>query len=115
MALRHPVTPDGRYFIVKGRRWRLADPNVAESEKSALEFELKRIWRVVRTAKRNVDTEAGTAAHRDVDDAKYALGERGPVCLTSGDADLDRHLVKNTSYTDRCATLEAVGRSCGAS
>jgi hypothetical protein len=115
MALRHPVTPDDRYFIVKGQRWRLANPDVAESEKSALESELMRTWRAVRTARRNGDAEAETAGHRDVDDAKHALGERGPVCLTSSDADLDRHLVKNTSYADRCATLEAHGRSRGAS
>jgi hypothetical protein len=24
--VKHPVTPDGRYFVVRGRLWRLADP-----------------------------------------------------------------------------------------
>jgi hypothetical protein len=26
-GLQHPVTPDGRYFVVRGRLWRMADPD----------------------------------------------------------------------------------------
>lgn len=28
----HPVTPDGRYFVVRGRLWRMADPSLAEDD-----------------------------------------------------------------------------------
>lgn len=77
MALRHPVTPDGRYFVVKGRPWRLADPSLPEAEKSRLVVELMRARRAVRTAGQAREEGAEAAAHRDVDAAKQALGERG--------------------------------------
>ena len=25
-GLKHPVTPDGRYFVVRGKLWQLANP-----------------------------------------------------------------------------------------
>ena len=27
-GLKHPVTPDGRYFVVRGKLWRMANPNL---------------------------------------------------------------------------------------
>jgi len=109
MALQHPVTPDGRYFVVKGRLWRLANPELPEGEKSALVSELMRARREVKAAKQEGDVEAEAAAHRDADAAKHALGERGPVWWTDGDPDLNRHLVKNTPYADWFAALKAHG------
>jgi hypothetical protein len=35
-GLKHPVTPDGRYFVVRGRLWRLADPAIDPARKAAL-------------------------------------------------------------------------------
>lgn len=39
-AMRHagkyPVTPDGRYFVVRGRSRRMANPDVAAHERDAL-------------------------------------------------------------------------------
>jgi hypothetical protein len=35
-----------------------------------------------------------------VDDAKRALGERGPVWWDDGSTDLNRHMAKNTNYAD---------------
>jgi hypothetical protein len=107
MTLRHPVTPDGRYFVVKGRLWRLADPSLPEAEKSALVSELMRARRAVKTAKEKGDAVAEATAHRDVDAAKQALGERGPVWWNGGDPDLNRHMVKNTSYASWFAGLKA--------
>jgi hypothetical protein len=26
--VKHPVTPDGRYFVVRGRLWRMANPDL---------------------------------------------------------------------------------------
>lgn len=37
-------------------------------------------------------------ARRAVDEAKRALGERGPVWWSDGVPDLNRHLVKNSPY-----------------
>jgi hypothetical protein len=106
MALRHPVTPDGRYFVVKGRLWRLADPRLATDAKTDLVSALMRARRAVKTAMQNGDAAAEDAAHHDVDVAKQALGERGPVWWTDGDPDLNRHLVKNTPYAAWFAVLK---------
>jgi hypothetical protein len=29
----HPVTPDARYFVVRGKLWRMANPNLASAKK----------------------------------------------------------------------------------
>lgn len=87
MTLQHPVTPDGRYFIVKGRLWCLADPSLPEEQKAGLVAELMWARRAVRTAKQTDDEIAEATAHRDVDEAMRALGERGPVWWTGGDPD----------------------------
>jgi hypothetical protein len=109
VALQHPVTPDGRYFVVKGRLWRLSDPSLPEAEKAALVSQLMTARRAVKEAKRDGDARAETAAHHDVDAAKHALGERGDVWWTDGAADLNRHMVKNTPYAEWFATLKRRG------
>lgn len=100
MPLQHPVTPDGRYFVVKDRLWRLSDPSLSEDERAGLVSELMHARRAVREAKRVGDPAAETLAHSAVDVAKRALGERGPVWWTDGAADLNRHMVKNTLYAE---------------
>jgi hypothetical protein len=100
MPLQHPVTPDGRYFVVKDRLWRLSDPSLSEDERAGLVSELMHARRAVREAKRVGDPAAEALAHSAVDVAKRALGERGPVWWTDGAADLNRHMVKNTLYAE---------------
>ena len=111
MALQQLVTPDGRCFVVKGRIWRLANPSLSQNEKPVLMSELMRARRAVKTAERNGDVEAETAALRYVEAVKHALGERGAVRWTNGDAGLDRH----PPHADRIATSEAHVRSRGVS
>lgn len=106
MSLQHPVTPDGRYFVVKGRLWRLADPSLSEADKAALVSQLMAARRAVKEARRDGDASAEAAAHRDVDAAKHALGERGAVWWTDGADDLNRHMVKNTPYAEWFAALK---------
>jgi hypothetical protein len=36
MPIKYPVTPDGRYFVVRGRLWRMANPKLDEDEKIPL-------------------------------------------------------------------------------
>ena len=43
------------------------------------------------------------AARADVDPAKVALGERGPVWWEDGAPDLNRHFAKNTPYAEWAA------------
>jgi hypothetical protein len=32
----HPITPDGRYFVVRGRLWRMANPSLGAAEREGL-------------------------------------------------------------------------------
>lgn len=98
--MKYPVAPDGRYFAVRGRLWRMANPGLEEAERSKLTKRLMAARRAVREAKASEDQEAEAAAHRSVDDAKRALGERGPVWWTDGSPDLNRHMAKNTPYAE---------------
>jgi hypothetical protein len=69
----HPHTPDGRYFVVRGRLWRLADPSLDPALKSRLVLELMVARRALR---KPVDgPNAMLNARLRVDVAKRALGE----------------------------------------
>jgi len=99
-AKAYPVTPDGRYFVVNQRLWRCTDPALGAE---ALKFWVDRLMRARRevgVAKRAADREMEKAARAQVDEAKRALGERGPVWWTDGAPDLNRRLVKNTPYSE---------------
>lgn len=100
----HPVTPDGRYFVVRGRLWRRADPGLSAEERERLVGELMAARRAVRTAKK--EGEGLAAARGRVDAAKRGLGERGPVWWTDGAPDLNRHMVANTLYAGWFAGLD---------
>ena len=70
-------TPDGRYIVVDGRRWRASDPGLPEERRQALVDELMDARRAVGAAKRDGDAAAERAARNRVHAAKVALGERG--------------------------------------
>ena len=95
-----PVTPDGRYFVVRGRLWRCSDPALDPDERARLVAELMRARRAVRDALRSSDQQALAGARGAVDRAKRALGERGPVWWQDGAPDFNRHLAKNTPYAE---------------
>lgn len=96
----YPVTPDGRYFVVRGRLWRTTDPSLDEKTHQSLTVELMRARRAVSAALRAGDRQQLAAARVSVDKAKTALGERGPVWWNDGSPDFNRHLVKNTPYAE---------------
>lgn len=94
----HPVTPDGRYFVVRGRLWRRSDPSLPEERRALLVADLMQARRAVGVALRQAD-EAGLAeARAAVDRAKVALGERGPAWWHDGAPDLNRRMVASTAY-----------------
>ncbi len=47
--MRYPVTPDGRYFVVRGRLWRMSNPALGEVERSRLVRKLMRARADLRT------------------------------------------------------------------
>ena len=93
-----PTTPDGRYFVVRGRLWRATNPALTDEIRSALVQQLMNARRAVKTALGIPDATRLAQARAEVDAAKIALGERGPVWWTDGTKDFNRHLVKNTPY-----------------
>ncbi|MET1005471.1 MAG: hypothetical protein ABWX96_07975 [Propionibacteriaceae bacterium] len=70
-------TPDGRYVVINGRRWRATDPEIPESVAAVLRRELMSARRAVGAALKAADPGAERAARDRVQRAKTALGERG--------------------------------------
>ena len=96
-----PRTPDGRYIVVNGILWRATRPDLSPDREKELVGELMDARRAVKDAK---DEEAIAAARAQVDAAKHALGERGPVWWSDGAPDLNRRAIANTPYADWWAT-----------
>lgn len=107
MAKDYPRTPDGRYFVVRGRLWRTSNPALSETERERHVAELMTARRAVRTALADDDAAALKAARAGVQAAKLALGERGPIWWNDGAPDRNRHMAKNTPYAAWHAGLDA--------
>jgi hypothetical protein len=108
-AHQHPSTPDGRYFVVAGRLWRMSNPDLAPDERQKLVEQLMNARRQVGAALKAGEADAERSARTKVDAAKRALGERGPVWWTDGAPDFNRRLVANTPYADWYAALLSGG------
>ena len=70
-------TPDGRYVVIDGRRWRATDPELPEDVAGQLRRQLMSARRAVGAALRAQDPAAERVARERVQRAKTALGERG--------------------------------------
>ncbi|MGH8464195.1 MAG: hypothetical protein ACRER5_08605, partial [Pseudomonas sp.] len=77
-------TPDHRYIVVQGRLWRSSNPYLGEEVRQRLVDDLMNARRAVGVAKKQGDLAAMANARQRVDQAKQALGERGPVWWTDG-------------------------------
>ena len=73
----YPRTPDGRYFVVRGRLWRTSNPTLDPAERERLVRDLMVARRAMRASKG--DPVALATARGRVDAAKRVLGERSPV------------------------------------
>ena len=94
----HPATPDGRYFVVRGRLWRLSNPALDEATRERLVRRLMRARRDIATARRTGDADLERRARRRVHSAKVALGERGPVWWDDSAPDYNRRMAEDTPY-----------------
>jgi uncharacterized protein len=70
-------SPDGRYVLIGGRRWRATDPALPPAVDDTLRRELMSARRAVGAALRSGDADAERAARDRVQNAKVGLGERG--------------------------------------
>lgn len=100
-----PVTPDGRYIVVRGRLWRKSNPALDATTRQTLVDGLMQARRAIRHALRNEDDVSLRHARQRVDEVKIALGERGPVWWSDGAPDLNRHMARNTVYAEWYAAL----------
>ncbi|MEO0406497.1 MAG: hypothetical protein AAF289_04010 [Cyanobacteria bacterium P01_A01_bin.135] len=105
----YPVTPDGRYFVVKGRLWRCTDPSLDEETRQRYVQQLMDARRHVKRAKQLGDQGALKAARVEVNVAKVALGERGPVWWADGAPDYNRYMAKNSPYAEWYTGFELKG------
>jgi hypothetical protein len=98
--IKERVTPDGRYFVVRGRLWRRTNPDLPVDRRATLVRELMNARLAVKAALRSGVAAELALARKAVDEAKVALGERGPVWWTDGAPDLTRHKVKDSPYAE---------------
>ena len=101
----YPATPDGRYFVVSGRLWRMSNPALPAAERQALVDRLMEARRRVGAALKANNPDDERSARAMVDETKRALGERGPVWWDDGAPDCNRRMVANTPYADWYAAL----------
>ncbi|QPG04737.1 hypothetical protein IT774_11060 [Salinimonas marina] len=106
--MNYPVTPDGRYMVVRGRLWRVSNPHLSEDKRESYVKSLMSARREVKAAKSANDDARLKAARDSVHAAKVALGERGPVWWDDGAKDFNRYLAKNTPY---CEWYQQLGKS----
>ncbi|MFI5639536.1 hypothetical protein ACIA8H_19265 [Streptomyces goshikiensis] len=93
-------TPDGRYVVIDGRRWRATDPELPADAAARLRTHLMAARRAVGAALRAHDEEAEREARRRVHTAKVALGERGAPWWDQTDAE------RRARWLDGLATLD---------
>ena len=104
-----PNTSDGRYFGVRSRLWRRANPGVPDAKRKALVSRL--MARVVQSARQASDATALATALDAVNPTKIALCDRGPFWRTDASPDLNPHMARTTPCADGLARLE---HGCGA-
>jgi len=92
------VTPDGRYSVVRGRLWRMSDPNLNEYERRRLKAQLGRARVRGRVAHLGGDDVEVRELRLEIDRIKRALGERGPVWWADDAPDYNGRMVTATPY-----------------
>ena len=107
----YPETPDGRYFVSKGRLWRKTNPSLDDTTRRAA---VKRLMQARRAVMLAESADAKRDARARVDAAKRDLGERGPVWWEDGAPDEGGKHPKNTSYAEWWAGLAEDERERGA-
>jgi hypothetical protein len=113
-AIKPLLTPDGRYMVIRERLWRVANPNLSAATRDALVHQLMDARRAVKAAKASGNPDDLKASRHSVNVAKISLGERGPVWWTDDAKDFNRHLVKNSPYSEwHALAVKAEGHNDG--
>ena len=88
-------TPDRRYFVVRGRLWRLSNPFLDPDTHERLVRDLMNARRAIA---QSTTRQERISARLRVDAAKRALGERGDPWWEDGAPDYNRKLAVHTPY-----------------
>jgi hypothetical protein len=92
-------TPDGRYVVIDGRRWRATDPSIPEPLAAELRRALMKARRDVGERRRDGDAAGERDARRRVHAAKVALGERGTPWWEPSEQGTQRERISATIAT----------------
>ncbi|WP_426361796.1 hypothetical protein [Streptomyces sp. E-08] len=103
-------TPDGRYVVINGRRWRATDPDLPEDVAAQLRSHLMTARRAVATARRAENAEAERSARNRVQTAKVALGERGTPWWEQSEAERRARWREGLAALDEDTGEEETGR-----
>lgn len=85
----------------------MSNPDLAPEERQRLVDMLMTARRHVGAAVKACNSEEERIGRSAVDEAKRALGERGPVWWSDGTPDLNRRLVANTAYAEWYAAFQS--------
>ncbi len=80
-----PETPDGRYFVSRGRLWRMTNPALSDSTRRAA---IKSMMKARMDLRRAGSEAERNEARERIDAAKKTLGETGPVWWTDDAPDV---------------------------
>ncbi|MFE7749621.1 hypothetical protein [Streptomyces sp. NPDC057428] len=97
-------TPDGRYIVVNGRRWRATDLEIPEHIAADLRRHLAAARRAVGAARRNEDEAAEGLARSRVHTAAVALGERGTPWWDQSPSERRERWAKGAAELDAART-----------
>ncbi|MEO0718038.1 MAG: hypothetical protein AAFZ06_04100 [Pseudomonadota bacterium] len=107
MRKRRVETPDGRYVVSRGRLKRNSDPTLPVSERRAWIKKLMQARLATRRAQTETKREAAWSA---VQEAKRALGEKGPVWWSDGAPDESGADPIDSSYSEWWTALDDATR-----
>lgn len=93
----HPHTPDGRYFVAKGKLCRCTNPALSDADRRRF---IKQLMQARMAARSAGGEDERNNATEQVYDAKVALGEAGPVWWDDGAADFSGLEPQSTAYAD---------------
>src|SRR5687768_6238617 len=100
----YPNTLDSVHLVVRGRLWRLSNPDLDPQGRECIVNGLMAARRAVCSVRFDPNALAGIRGR--VDAAKRALGERGPVWWSDGEPDYNRQMVRDTPYAEWFASLK---------
>jgi hypothetical protein len=105
-----PETPDGRYFVARGRLWRKGDPSLSDSTRRAA---IKALMQARHAEGQAINDAERRAARDAITAAKCRLGEAGSVWWDDGSPDESGLHPADSRYRDWWHALDAESRARG--